>query len=53
MADLIKILTICNNSSEYFINRIKNEEEIVNKKIKKLEVIFKKFYRQCRRTLRF
>ncbi|HCQ9968888.1 TPA: hypothetical protein OMQ72_001821, partial [Acinetobacter baumannii] len=43
VADLIKILTICNNSSEYFINRIKNEEEIVNKKIKKLEVIFKSF----------
>jgi hypothetical protein len=43
VADLIKILTICNNSSEYFINRIKNEEEIINKKIKKLEVVFKSF----------
>lgn len=43
VADLIKILTICNNSSKYFINRIKNEEEIINKKIKKLEVLFKSF----------
>lgn len=43
VADLIKILTICNNSSKYFINRIKNEEEIINKKIKKLEVVFKSF----------
>ena len=33
VADLIKILTICNNSSKYFNNRIKNEEEIINKKL--------------------
>ena len=41
--DLIKILTICNNSSDYFINRIKNKEEIINKKIKKLEGVFNNF----------
>jgi len=41
--DLIKILAICNNSSDYYVNRIKNKEEIINKKIKNLEVVFNNF----------
>lgn len=43
MNDLIKILAICNNSSDYYVDRIKNKEEIINKKIKNLEVVFNNF----------